>query len=126
MNRRAPCFYKDIGEMIMVTKVITKRNWEIAKINGEINEVSLKEEGFIHCSFLEQALKVAEKYFIHEEDVLLLTIDPSLVKAEIKYELASNGQEYPHVYGVINIESIVNVTTFIKEDGEFILKEVQN
>ena len=35
----------------MITKVITKRNWEIAKINGEINEVSLKEEGFIHCSF---------------------------------------------------------------------------
>ncbi|WP_436864613.1 DUF952 domain-containing protein [Bacillus fungorum] len=110
----------------MITKVITKRNWEIVKINGEINAVSLKEEGFIHCSSLEQALNVAEKYFIHEEDVLLLTIDPSLVKAEIKYELASNGQEYPHVYGVINIESIVNVTPFIKEDGEFILQEVQN
>ena len=45
MNRRASCFYKEIGEMIMITKVITKRNWEIAKINGEINEVSLKKRG---------------------------------------------------------------------------------
>ncbi|GAB6612578.1 DUF952 domain-containing protein [Bacillus mobilis] len=110
----------------MITKVITKRNWEIAKINGEINETSLKEEGFIHCSFLKQALEVAEKHFSHEEDVLLLTIDPSLIKAEIKYELASNGQEYPHVYGVINIEAIVDVTPFMKENGEFILQEVQN
>ncbi|MGE7863518.1 DUF952 domain-containing protein [Bacillus mobilis] len=110
----------------MITKVITKRNWEIAKINGEINEISLKEEGFIHCSFLKQALEVAEKHFSHEEDVLLLTIDPSLIKAEIKYELASNGQEYPHVYGVIHIESVVNVSPFIKEKGEFILQEVQN
>ncbi|WP_342714633.1 DUF952 domain-containing protein [Bacillus paramycoides] len=109
----------------MITKVITKRNWEIAKINGEINEASLKEEGFIHCSFLEQALKVAEKHFSHEEDVLLLTIDPTLLKAEIKYELASNGQEYPHVYGVINIESIVEVIPFTKEKEEFILREVQ-
>ena len=109
----------------MITKVITKRNWEIAKINGEINEVSLKEEGFIHCSFLEQALNVAEKYFIHEEDVLLLTIDPSLVKAEIKYELASNGQEYPHVYGAINIDAIIDVVPFPKEKGEFILPELQ-
>ncbi|EOG8710443.1 DUF952 domain-containing protein, partial [Bacillus cereus] len=25
----------------MITKVITKRNWGIAKINGEINEASL-------------------------------------------------------------------------------------
>ncbi|HFO1050234.1 MULTISPECIES: DUF952 domain-containing protein [Bacillus cereus group] len=110
----------------MITKVITKRNWEIAKINGEINEASLKEEGFIHCSFFEQALNVAAKYFIHEVDVLLLTIDPSLVKAEIKYELASNGQEYPHVYGAINIDAIIDVDPLLKEKGEFILPELQS
>ncbi|EMI9089574.1 MULTISPECIES: DUF952 domain-containing protein [Bacillus] len=110
----------------MITKVITKRDWEIAKIDGEINEASLKEEGFIHCSFLEQALKVAEKHFSHEEDVLLLTINPSLIKAKIKNELASNGQEYPHVYGVIHIEAIVDITPFTKENGKFILQEVQN
>ncbi len=121
MNRRASGFYKEIGEMIMITKVITKRNWEIAKINGEINEVSLKEEGFIHCSSLEQALNVAQKHFVHEEDVLLLTIDPTLLKAETKYESASNGQEYPHVYGVINVDAIVEVVTLPKENGEFIL-----
>ena len=121
MNRRASCFYKEIGEMIMITKVITKRNWEIAKIAGEINEKSLIEERFIHCSFLEQALNVAQKHFVHEEDVLLLTIDPTLLKAETKYEPASNGQEYPHVYGVINVDAIVDVVTLPKENGEFIL-----
>ncbi|MBE7122462.1 DUF952 domain-containing protein [Bacillus cereus] len=110
----------------MITKVITKRNWEIAKTTGEINEPSLIEEGFIHCSLLEQALKVAQKHFRHEEDVLLLTIDPSLVKEEIKYELASNGQEYPHVYGAINVEAIVDIVPFSKENGEFILPEVQS
>ncbi|WP_157829989.1 DUF952 domain-containing protein [Bacillus sp. SN10] len=109
----------------MITKVITKRNWEIAKINGEINEVSLKEEGFIHCSSLEQALNVAQKHFVHEENVLLLTINPALVKAETKYELASNGQKYPHVYGAINIDAIIGVVPFPKEKGEFILPELQ-
>ncbi|MFV1452621.1 DUF952 domain-containing protein [Bacillus mycoides] len=110
----------------MITKVITKRNWEIAKTTREINEKSLIEEGFIHCSLLDQALIVAETYFSHEEDVLLLTIDPSLVKAEIKYELATNGQEYPHVYGVINVDAIVDVVPLPKEKGEFILPEVQS
>ncbi|HEF1903888.1 TPA: DUF952 domain-containing protein [Bacillus cereus] len=105
----------------MITKVITKSNWEIAKIIGKINEDSLIEEGFIHCSLVDQALRVAEKYFKHEEDVLLLTIDPALLKAEVKYELASNGQEYPHVYGVINVEAIVEVVPFSKKKGEFIL-----
>ncbi|MGE6619611.1 DUF952 domain-containing protein [Bacillus mycoides] len=110
----------------MITKVITKRNWEIAKTTREINGKSLIEEGFIHCSLLDQALIVAETYFSHEEDVLLLTIDPSLVKAEIKHELATNGQEYPHVYGVINVDAIVDVVPFPKEKGEFILPEVQS
>ncbi|MGE7881831.1 DUF952 domain-containing protein [Bacillus sp. NPDC094077] len=110
----------------MIIKIITKRNWDIAKTTGEINEASLIEEGFIHCSLLDQALKVAQKHFSHEEEVLLLTINPSLVKAEIKYELASNGQEYPHVYGVINVESIVEVIPFPKEKEEFILPEVQS
>ncbi|MEH7896060.1 DUF952 domain-containing protein, partial [Bacillus thuringiensis] len=36
----------------MITKVITKSNWEIAKIIGKINEDSLIEEGFIHCSLV--------------------------------------------------------------------------
>ncbi|MEJ9269779.1 DUF952 domain-containing protein, partial [Bacillus thuringiensis] len=27
----------------MITKVITKSNWEIAKVDGEVNEASLKE-----------------------------------------------------------------------------------
>lgn len=58
----------------MITKVITKNNWEIAKTTGEINEESLIEEGFIHCSLLDQALKVAEKYFKHEEDVYYLQL----------------------------------------------------
>ncbi|KFN04318.1 DUF952 domain-containing protein [Bacillus clarus] len=105
----------------MITKVITKRNWDAAKNIGEINEASLIEEGVIHCSFLEQALKVANKYFSNEEDVLLLIVDPALVKAEIKYELASNGQKYPHVYGVIHAEAIVDVVPFAKEKGEFTL-----
>ncbi|TPV42335.1 DUF952 domain-containing protein [Bacillus dicomae] len=110
----------------MITKVITKRNWEFAKTTGEINEKSLREEGFIHCSFLEQALNVAQKHFVHEEDVLLLTINPALLKAEIKYEPASNGQEYPHVYGGINIDAIIDVHPFPKEKGEFILPELQS
>ena len=39
------------------------------------------------------------------------------MKAEIKYELASNGQEYPHVYGAINIDAIIDVDPFPKEKG---------
>ena len=71
------------------------------------------------------SFKRCSKHFVHEEDVLLLTINPAVVKAEIKYELASNGQKYPHVYGAINIDAIIDVVPFPKEKGEFILPELQ-
>ncbi|MBC6973279.1 DUF952 domain-containing protein [Bacillus sp. Xin] len=73
----------------MITKIMRKNAWEVAKIKREIIEDSLTKEGFIHCSFLEQSLEVAEKHFRAEKELVLLFIDPSLVAADIKYELAS-------------------------------------
>ncbi|MBD5799503.1 hypothetical protein BHU24_29425, partial [Bacillus pseudomycoides] len=83
----------------MITKVMEKSEWEVAKAKGNIMEASLMQEGCIHCSFLEQSLQVVEKHFSTEMELVLLVINPSLVEAEIKYELASNGQNYPHIYG---------------------------
>ncbi|MBY0599003.1 DUF952 domain-containing protein [Bacillus bingmayongensis] len=106
----------------MITKVMRKREWEVGKAKGEIIEASLQQEGFIHCSFLEQSLQVAEKHFRTEMEVVLLVIDPSLVDAEIKYELASNGQNYPHIYGAVNVDAVVNVVELHKENGVYVLQ----
>ncbi|WP_026677289.1 DUF952 domain-containing protein [Fictibacillus gelatini] len=106
----------------MIVKVMKRHVWEQAKAQGEIHEESLLTEGFIHCSFLEQATKTAEKHFAGETDLVLLKIDPDLVQAEIKYERASNGKEYPHVYGPINIDAVTAAVFFVKnENGEFVL-----
>ncbi|WP_459502939.1 DUF952 domain-containing protein [Bacillus sp. C1] len=105
----------------MITKVMKKSEWEIAKIKGNIMEASLLQEGFIHCSFSEQALKVAEKHFSTEMELVLLVIEPSLVDAEIKYECASNGQDYPHIYGTINTNAIVKVIELQKENDVYVL-----
>ncbi|MDM5188664.1 DUF952 domain-containing protein [Bacillus sp. DX4.1] len=105
----------------MITKVMNQKDWEKGKQTGEIIEDSLREEGFIHCSSLEQSTEVAKKYFSNEAEVVLLVIEPDLVKAEIKYEVASNGQKYPHIYGVLNVDAVVNVIAFRKENGAFVL-----
>ncbi|KEK23123.1 DUF952 domain-containing protein [Bacillus gaemokensis] len=105
----------------MITKVIRKREWEVGKTKGEIIEASLMQEGFIHCSFLEQSLQVANKHFSNEMDLVLLIMDTALVKEEIKYEIASNGQKYPHIYGALNVGAIVKVVPFYKEAGLFAL-----
>ncbi|AIK40511.1 DUF952 domain-containing protein [Bacillus pseudomycoides] len=105
----------------MITKVMEKSEWEVAKAKGNIMEPSLMQEGFIHCSFLEQSLQVAEKHFSTEMELVLLVINPSLVEAEIKYELASNGQNYPHIYGTVNANAVVKVVELQKENGGYVL-----
>lgn len=63
---------------------------------------TLEDEGFIHCSFVDQVDGTARKYYSGHNDVLLLTIDPSLVPSEIKVE---NG--YPHIYGPLPRDAVI-------------------
>ncbi|MBP0726272.1 DUF952 domain-containing protein [Bacillus sp. RG28] len=106
--------------MNRITKVITRKNWEAFKLKGELNEQSLITEGFIHCSFLHQSIEVANKHFKNESEVILLILNSELVYAEIKYELASNGEEYPHIYGPLNVDSVAEIVPFEKlAEGSF-------
>ena len=68
---------------------------------------SLDEEGFIHCSYADQVADTAGKYYASRDDVLLLTIDPSLVPSEIKVE---NG--FPHIYGPLPRDAVIRVTPY--------------
>ena len=70
-------------------------------------------EGFIHCSKREQVIQVADSRFRGQSGLVLLSIDESRVSAEIRYENLEGGQQlFPHVYGEINVDAVVEVTEF--------------
>jgi uncharacterized protein (DUF952 family) len=67
-------------------------------------------EGFIHASSIHQLPGTLKKHFKGQSGLLLLTIDPLKVKPEIKYEdLTAEGQLYPHIYGDLNLDSVVKI-----------------
>ena len=67
-------------------------------------------EGFIHTSKQHQVKGVLERYYAGKSDLLLLTIDPTKLTAPLKYEIAPSVNEwFPHVYGNINIDAVVNI-----------------
>lgn len=86
--------------------------WTMAAASGVYTQSTLDktldEEGFIHASYDHQVAGVAQRYY-HGFDgpLVLLTIDPSLIEYEIKVE---NG--YPHIYGPLNTNAVVNVEPF--------------
>jgi uncharacterized protein (DUF952 family) len=98
----------------MIYHVTTKENWEKAIAAGFYEAPSLHTEGFIHNSTAAQVQGVLERYYTGQSNLVLLHIEETKLTAELKYELApSLNEEFPHVFGVINLNAIVNVTDII-------------
>ncbi|MFE1883957.1 DUF952 domain-containing protein [Streptomyces diastatochromogenes] len=100
---------------------ITERSlWEAARAHGAY-EVStrgrtLQEEGFIHFSTREQLPRIAAFLYGDYEgpdELVVLVVDPALLDVPLKYEaMPPNGEEFPHVYGPVPVDAVVDVETW--------------
>ena len=80
---------------------------------------SLEKQGFIHCSYPSQLVKVAETNYPGRKDLLLLCIESNRVHADIREEGAGD-ESYPHVFGPLNIDSVTKVIEFAPDkSGKF-------
>jgi uncharacterized protein (DUF952 family) len=93
---------------------ITKRDaWTSAKAEGHYRTEMFPIEGFIHCSTADQVIQVADTRFRGQTGLVLLSIDTDRVNAEIIYENLEGGSElFPHIYGELNIDAVVQVAEF--------------
>ncbi len=102
--------------------ICTPGEWQSAQASGEYRAPSLETEGFIHCSTPAQVADTALLFYHGRANLCLLVIDAHKAQSEIKYELASNGGTYPHIYGPLNVSAVTDVVPFPPNaDGTFTL-----
>ncbi|KAA3642779.1 MAG: DUF952 domain-containing protein [Chloroflexi bacterium] len=102
-----------------ILHICAKDDWQQATARGEYLADSLENEGFIHCSRSEQVEKVANSFYVGLPGLVLLHIDADRLTAEVKWE-AADGDEFPHIYGPINLDAVVEIEEFEPgEDGLF-------
>jgi len=95
----------------MIYHVVTAYQWQLALQQGFYESDSLASEGFIHASKEDQVKGVLERYYQNVSDLFLMHIDETKLTAELKYELApSVNEEFPHIYGRLNIDAVVKTT----------------
>jgi uncharacterized protein (DUF952 family) len=95
----------------MIYHVVSETNWQKALQQGFYEADSLQAEGFIHTSKEEQVAEVLERYYKDRSNLLLLHIDETKLLSPLKYELApSVNEEFPHIYGRLNLDAIIKVT----------------
>jgi len=111
---------------LLILHITKADEWEEALIKGEYKTKSLLKEGFIHCSTPDQIIDIANNIFKNEKGLILLCIDTSKVKADIKFEYGGL-QKYPHIYGILNLDAVIKIYPFEQDsNGNFTLPEEIN
>jgi uncharacterized protein (DUF952 family) len=118
----------------MIFHITSRKDWETAQAKGKYIADSLQTEGFIHCSTLAQVLPVADNFYRGQSGLVLLMIEPTLLSSDLKWEPPSGGtpppgvpegDKFPHIYGPINLDAVVNVLDFIRDsNGDWSLPPV--
>jgi uncharacterized protein (DUF952 family) len=79
-------------------------------------------EGFIHCTRgADQIAVVANRYYRNDRRAWhVVVIAEQIVSSEIKYEPGADGVLYPHIYGPLNREAVLNVLPMPRDpEGAF-------
>ena len=101
----------------LIYHLVPAAEWEPFQKKAEYAPSSLAAEGFLHASgSLEQLLWVANRRFRDAAKMLVLCIDRAQVRPEIRYEDGGHTQPFPHLYGPLNTDAIVEVRE-LKRDG---------
>ena len=96
--------------MIEILRITPRARWYQAVADGEYRGDDLAAEGFIHALTLEQLGFVVGKFYRGRTDLVVLRIDPDTLKSPVKWENPHpTWKLFPHIYGPINIEAVVEV-----------------
>lgn len=87
--------------MTLIFHILSRDAALAAQGNGEYHAESLAREGFIHFSGLHQLLGVANRFYIGQRGLVILAVDSSQLKAELKYE----GPVHPTALNSVEVQN---------------------
>lgn len=118
----------------MIYHITSRAAWHAAENRGCYSAPSLTREGFIHCSSRNQILSVANDFYRHVPDLLLLCIDENRLSAKLRWEApahpdsgaavsVSTNNRFPHIYGILNLDAVTAAIEFSESDDGFVLPQ---
>ncbi|WP_435151859.1 DUF952 domain-containing protein [Candidatus Pelagibacter bacterium nBUS_44] len=91
-----------------IFKIIDSEEWQKAKETGAYLGSSKDiQDGFIHFSGEDQVKGTLEKYYLKQENLVLLKVE-TLKLEHLIWEQASDGNMFPHLYSALDLSNIVD------------------
>jgi uncharacterized protein (DUF952 family) len=81
-------------------------------------------DGFIHCTRSADLLAIVANRFYKQipGQVIMLVIEVSALKSPLKYEISDGPVPFPHIYGALNRDAIVEIVKMLRAaDGTFLV-----
>lgn len=97
--------------MSYIYKVVSQLEYKGFKEAGVFKGSALDlKDGYIHCSTEEQWPRIREKFFSAGDRLFLLKIDSSSFAEKLRWAPSPrSGVVYPHLYGEIPLESVIEI-----------------
>ena len=100
-----------------IYKIFLQIEWNEMLANrcfsGSIDD---KRDGFIHLSTSIQLAETLSKHFRDKDSIVVAEVDAEKNSELLKYELSRGGNKFPHLYGNLELSSIINYWTLSPDD----------
>jgi uncharacterized protein (DUF952 family) len=95
---------------MMIYKILLPREWADFEAAGRFDGSSFdRSSGFIHFSSREQVGGTARRFFADEPELVVVAVDAGAMGESLRWEPASDGGTFPHVYGSLSLGVVLAV-----------------
>jgi uncharacterized protein (DUF952 family) len=92
---------------VLIYKILLPSEWDEFEAAGYFDgSPDDKRDGFIHCSTREQAPATAQRFFAGQPRLVIAALDTGQLGERVRWEEASHGGRFPHIYGTAPIDSV--------------------
>lgn len=100
-----------------IYKIATKTQWAEAEASRTFNGAPIDlADGYIHFSTAAQTRETAAKHFAGQGDLLLVSVDETMLGDILKYEVSRGNQLFPHLYGKLSLEAVTETVEMPLDD----------
>lgn len=94
--------------MDLIYKIAPAEAWQEALAKGAFEGSGPDlADGFIHFSTGAQVEETAAKWFLGQQDLVLIAVDAQALGTALRYEPSRGGALFPHLYGPLPVEAVV-------------------
>jgi uncharacterized protein (DUF952 family) len=94
----------------VIYKLLTWDEWAAAGAAGRFDGSEVdRRDGYVHFSTAAQVVETARRYFTGVTGLTLLTVDPTSLGADLRWEPSRGGDLFPHLYAPLPTGAVVAV-----------------